>query len=27
MDENNRLVYQYDEKGALVIISCKGHYE
>ncbi len=28
IDEANRLVYEYDEdRGLLIIMSCKGHYE
>ena len=27
IDGENRLVYAVDEKGNLVIIACKGHYE
>ena len=27
IDEYNRLIYTKDDKGALLIISCKGHYE
>lgn len=27
IDEKNRLVYDMDENGNLLIASCKGHYE
>ena len=27
IDHANRLVYNLDEKGNILIISCKGHYE
>ncbi len=27
IDEKNRLVYDMDEQGNLLIASCKGHYE
>ena len=27
IDQENRLVYDSDEKGNLCIISCKGHYD
>ncbi len=27
IDHANRLVYNIDENGNLLIISCKGHYE
>jgi toxin YoeB len=27
IDDINRLVYNFDEKKNLLIISCKGHYE
>ncbi|MCL2489001.1 MAG: Txe/YoeB family addiction module toxin [Oscillospiraceae bacterium] len=27
IDHANRLVYNLDEKGGILIISCKGHYE
>ncbi len=27
IDEENRLVYNMDEQGNLLIIACKGHYE
>jgi len=27
IDHANRLVYNLDEKGNIIIISCKGHYE
>ena len=26
IDEKNRLVYDFDSKGNVIIISCKGHY-
>lgn len=26
IDNKNRLVYNFDENGNIVIISCKGHY-
>ncbi|MDO5575106.1 MAG: Txe/YoeB family addiction module toxin [bacterium] len=27
MDQENRLVYNIDDNGNLLIIACKGHYE
>ncbi|MCQ2362636.1 MAG: Txe/YoeB family addiction module toxin [Acidaminococcaceae bacterium] len=27
IDQFNRLVYDVDEKGNLLIVACKGHYE
>ena len=27
IDEKNRLIYDEDDNGNLLIISCKGHYE
>jgi len=27
IDDKNRLVYTQDEKGNVVILSCKGHYD
>jgi toxin YoeB len=27
IDENNRLIYTFDEKQNLRIIACKGHYK
>ena len=27
IDEKNRLVYDFDDKGDVVVISCKGHYK
>lgn len=27
IDDKNRLVYTIDERGKLVILSCRGHYE
>ena len=27
IDEKNRLVYDVDEDGNILIASCKGHYE
>lgn len=27
IDEKNRLVYDVDDKGNVLIASCKGHYE
>ena len=27
IDDGNRLIYNFDEKKNLLIISCKGHYE
>ena len=27
IDQKNRLVYNEDSKGNLLIISCKGHYQ
>ena len=27
IDEKNRLIYDIDEKGNLLIAACRGHYE
>jgi len=27
IDKENRLIYNHDERGNLIIIACKGHYE
>lgn len=27
IDEKNRLVYDFDSNGNVIIISCKGHYK
>jgi toxin YoeB len=27
IDQNNRLIYNFDEKKNLLIIACKGHYD
>lgn len=27
IDERNRLVYDFDENGDLLIAACRGHYE
>lgn len=27
IDEKNRLIYDLDEKGNLLIAACRGHYE
>ena len=27
IDEKNRLIYDMDENGEVVILACKGHYE
>ena len=27
IDQKNRLIYNFDEKKNLLVISCKGHYE
>ncbi len=27
IDKKNRLIYDFDEHGNLLIISCQGHYE
>lgn len=27
IDDTNRLLYNFNEKGELVLFSCRGHYE
>jgi len=27
IDHANRLIYNFDEKGNLIILACKGHYD
>lgn len=27
IDDKNRLIYDFNEKGDVIIISCKGHYK
>ena len=27
IDDKNRLVYDFSDKGDIVVISCKGHYK